>query len=914
MGHWEKIGMAMLFALGQWVWALEPGDIAFVGFDGDGVDALAFVALVDLPPHTELRFCDAPWDGQSFNTKEGDFLWNSGADELPAGTEVQIHDVGGETATVNYGSLTLTNGGGLGSKGENIFAFEGASPREPSKFIAALATDSKAWSNLAGTGLTLGYTAVLLPTSAVAQYSGVRTGLDKQSFLLAIGDFNAWNLTSTELELPEDFSITETNNTLPTAEWNFEADYSVTSENADSAHFNVVISESLPIPVSLDVRLLPGGTALEGVHMSFIPTRLVIPAGETEGVLSVPVKPYSEKMDVYFVLELLNPSQGVLGDQGMHIAYVQKQVIHAPVATNHLKMQWLNSFSIENGGTAEIVAYHDKEKKLYVLNSTAVRIDILDFSDPTHIKTLNSLDMSSYGVGATSVAVGDEWVVATIDAGPQENGKVVFMDLSGNELNVLEVGNLPDMVVISPDGQWVLTANEGQPLSDYSFDAEGSVSMIDVSAGVEALGASHVYNISFESWNSEKEGLIKQGLRIFGPGSTLAQDLEPEYITVSKDSKTAWVSLQENNGMAVLDLETKQFTHIFPLGLKDHRLPGNELDVSDKTSVPLLVNWPVYGLYMPDALANYSANGQTYIISANEGDAREYDALEEEIKVSKVELDPMHFGDGMVLQNDFAMGRLNLVGCHGVMELPLAQMCAMGARSMSIWDAQTGALVYDSGSDFERITAADPVFGSLFNADQKKQTPKDRSDNKGPEPEGVAVGVVGGKTFAFVSLERVGGVIAYDVTDPENPVFESYVNSRNPDEYGGDQGAEGILFIGAQESPTGQALVVTANEVSASIAVFTLEDFFEAPEEPETPETPEEPLVLTKTWGADLLAPWVYHGKEVFFGKPTHVSIYGMDGALKDRQERVERYSLHNYEPGLYLLRSSEGRFMKVLR
>lgn len=161
-----------------------------------------------------------------------------------------------------------------------------------------------------------------------------------------------------------------------------------------------------------------------------------------------------------------------------------------------------------------------------------------------------------------------------------------------------------------------------------------------------------MYNVSFEAWNSEKERLVSQGLRIFGPGSTLAQDVEPEYITLSKDSKTAWVSLQENNGMAVLDLETKQFTHIFPLGLKDHRLPGNELDVSDKTSVPLLVNWPVYGLYMPDALANFSVNGRTYIISANEGDARECDALEEEVKVSKVELDPAHFSHGVALQKE----------------------------------------------------------------------------------------------------------------------------------------------------------------------------------------------------------------------------------------------------------------------
>ncbi len=245
---------------------------------------------------------------------------------------------------------------------------------------------------------------------------------------------------------------------------------------------------------------------------------------------------------------------------------------------------------------------------------------------------------------------------------------------------------------------------------------------------------------------------------------------------------------------------------------------GNTLDASDRDSGINLRNWPVLGMYMPDGVAAFTANGQTYYVTANEGDARN-----EDTRAGDLSLDPAAF-PGVALVNADQLGRLNVSGIDGDLDGDgdYDRLYAYGARSLSIWDGY-GNQVYDSGDELEKVTAA--AYPEFFNATNDENNFDSRSDDKGPEPEGVAVGTLGGRTYAFVGLERIGGFVTYDVTDPKAARYVAYTNPRNfagDPEAGtaGDLGPEGILFIDGKDSPTGTPLVVVANEISGTTSLF----------------------------------------------------------------------------------------------
>lgn len=334
-----------------------------------------------------------------------------------------------------------------------------------------------------------------------------------------------------------------------------------------------------------------------------------------------------------------------------------------------------------------------------------------------------------------------------------------------------------------------------------------------------------VTTVDFKAFDAERDALKAQGLRD-GKSKKFSLDAEPEYIAVSADSRAAWVTLQESNAVARLDLTTGKITDIKPLGFKDHSKEGAGLDASDKDGGANIKTWPVRGAYMPDAIASIQVAGQTYLLTANEGDTREYTGFTDEVKVSALKLDPAKFPNAAELQLDKNLGRL-------VVSQPDAdtdgdgdadQLVSFGARSMSVWTAD-GTLVADTGDLFEQTTKG---LGS-FNSNGTKETFDTRSDNKGPEPEGVTTGTVGGKTFAFVGLERTGGVMVMDVTDPRKPTLVEYRNDIKAAETAksgnaGDLAPEGLLFIPAADSPNGKALLVTANEVSGSTTLYTVAD------------------------------------------------------------------------------------------
>ena len=867
---------------------------------------------------------------------------------------------------------------------------------------------------------------------------------------------------------------------------------------------------------------------------------------------------------------------------------------------------------------AEIPAYDPDTQRLFVVNANSAAVDVLDLSNPSEPTLIKAIDVSEFGEVANSVAVQNGIVAVAVEAAiAQNSGRVVFLNTDGDLLSQVTVGALPDMLTFTPDGTKVLVANEGEPSDDYTDDPEGSVSIIDLSNGVENLSNADVTTASFAAFNEQKAELIEQGVRIFGPDVgtaapndtvSVAQDLEPEYIAVTPDSTTAYVALQENNALAKVDISASQVTEILPLGFKDHnaepsletfffeeselpvlgtteargdillggfsglyfegvapngklqfithpdrgpdagsdeqgnrifllpelqpqlvrfeldpqdgleisdrifltqadgtpltglpnlpeldpdtpideagnllefaplgadlegvvRVPdgtywladeyrpslyhftedgtlieryvpkglppevgtpafhevysqrqpnrgfeaiayqdgkvygfiqspidnpasaetatvrilefdpetntvgeylyiqdnvgggsdkigdavaldegefllierdsntgedslkniyrinlknatnvtdlppgtlaagetlesltpeqlaqkgiqpvtkelyadladlgytftdkpeglalvdpttvavlndndfgetdvpiglglvslNNALDASDEDGAIAIRNASVLGMYQPDGIAAYEANdGETYIVTANEGDAREYiveddqgnetETFVEEARVEDLSLDPEAFPDAN-LQQPENLGRLTVTTTLGDADDDgeYEQLYAFGGRSFSIFDTE-GNLVFDSGSDFERITAEQvPDF---FNSDNDENTFDTRSDNKGPEPEGVVLGEVNGRNYAFVGLERVGGVMVYDISDPAESEFVQYINTRDftgdPEAGTGDLGPEGLSFISAEDSPNGNPLLAVAYEVSGSTAIFEI--------------------------------------------------------------------------------------------
>ncbi len=496
-------------------------------------------------------------------------------------------------------------------------------------------------------------------------------------------------------------------------------------------------------------------------------------------------------------------------------------------------------------GAAEIVAYDAASQRLFSVNAQAATVDIIDLSDPYLPELVSSLTLSpTFGAAANSVAVRNGLVAVAVEAVVrQDPGRVAFFDAAGTPIYSVTVGALPDMVTFSPDGRFVLTANEGEPTSPYSTttDPEGSISVIDISAGVTNAV---VTTLGFADFNvgGPRHAELPAGVRVFCPGASVAQDLEPEYIAVAPDSATAYVTLQENNALAIVNLNTLSVTAVLALGTKDHTVPGNGFDPSRQDNVVNITTaYTVSGLYQPDAIAAYAAAGNTYLVTANEGDAREYTGCNEVRTVSTLNLDDTLFPNEAALKTVQQLGDLQVSVVTGTAlaadpdnDNDIDTLYAFGARSFSIWDGANGTLVFDSGDHLERTLAE--IYGrarfNISHSGNNGNRAEQRSFSKGPEPEAITVASLFGRTYAFLGLERQGGVMVYDVTNPAAPEFVSHFNNRtfptgnviSAANYrlSNDLGPEDILIISAADSPLGVPLLVIANEISGSITVFAI--------------------------------------------------------------------------------------------
>ncbi|WP_418275758.1 choice-of-anchor I family protein [Isoptericola jiangsuensis] len=514
----------------------------------------------------------------------------------------------------------------------------------------------------------------------------------------------------------------------------------------------------------------------------------------------------------------------------------------------------------------EIVAYHALTRRMFTVDAHAAQVRALDVRNPTKPTELFTVQTTGVqaadgstvpdGAVANSVVVRPDGlgVVAVESDVKTDRGWLVFFDAAGRgaALGAVRVGALPDMVTVSPDGRTAVVANEGEPADDYSVDPEGSVAVVDLPWLKRKAGSIRQKDVSIADFHAFEGDALPDGVRVFGPdvadasGSLahrVSRNLEPEYVTVSKDSRTAYVTLQEANAIAVVDLRRARVEDVWSLGSKDHSVAGQGIDPSDRDGAANVRTVPVKGLYMPDTIASYSVRGTEYLVTANEGDAREWGDYVEPARVKDLGEDGLapvcEDSPAATLLDDAGLGRLNVTTASGLRAdgSCYAELYAMGGRSFSIWTTD-GDLVFDSGETLEQVTVE--ALGEAFNTNHSETSFEGRSDDKGPEPEALTIGEVSGRTYAFVGLERAGGVVTFDISRPRETSFVSYVSNRDYSvsvedalddgadvgetlAAAGDLGPEGITFVPWYASPTWRPMLAVANEVSGTTTLYDVE-------------------------------------------------------------------------------------------
>jgi hypothetical protein len=688
----------------------------------------------------------------------------------------------------------------------------------------------------------------------------------------------------------------------------FASSFITVNENQGTLSLVLNIANPATGSVDLVVKSAPFSTADNSDFTLTSQTISITGSSSATQTITIPIVDDSleEQHSEYFVLSLENASGISITGTTTATIYIVDNDSQTPIPNNQIELNYIGSFDPSGASTStcEIVVHDVASQRLFTTSAVAGYLDIIDFSNPTTPSVITSININPYG-GVTSVAVKNGIVaVASPNADETLNGTVVFFDTNGTFLNQVTVGALPDMITFSPDGTKVMTANEGQPNVDYSIDPEGSVSIIDISGGIATLSQSNVTTLLFTAYNTQEATLIASGVRKLKLTSTLSQDFEPEYITISADSQKAWITLQENNAIAEINLTSNTISDIWALGTKDISLPGNGFDVSDNNGQVLIANWPIQAYFIPDAVASYSVAGTTYLVTANEGDEKEYGAFTERVAVGAgtYTLDATNFPNASVLKQNNNLGRFRVTNLNGNTDADaeFETIHCVGTRSFSIFNTTTKQIVFDSGDDFERYTAAN--LPTLFNADHESNTPKGRSRAKGPEPEGVTIAQIATETFAFVSLERVGGVMVYNITNPNNPVFVDYKNSRSTSAYTGDHGPEGITYIAPANSATGKGYILVANEISGTITIY---------------EVDENTLSSSDFNGAlktFVIFPNPASNSEiVYFNRMADIEVYDVTGKLILSEKEALTINTSKLVSGIYFVKTSEGITKKLV-
>ncbi len=818
--------------------ALQTGDIAFTSFNADR-DAIAFVALDAIPAGEVIYFNDNEWNGSAigaggaFNTGEGVVTWTAPAGGVAAGTVVVIDNYDVST-TISASVGTVTGSSGLSATEESIYAYQGLSSSQPTTFLALVA--NHAADSIANTGLTSGTTAIYLTSSAdFADYAGARFGQASfADYLPIIGNITNWTINVDGAGVDVVPSATPFITGTPAVTVGIASTVSVTEGNSGSVQLNFPVTRSIDATAFSIDYAITGGTATSGTDFTPLASgTLTFPANSGPLMQNISVEILGDEIiesNETIIITLSNLVQ-TTGTTTLTTAVSTGTITNDDSVPNVFPASNSIATSVKGNITlagAEIPAFDPISKRAFAASGTGIQVvDLTNPASPVFISTIQPStlisglvgdDISSVAVRKGSGSTPSILAASIINSPKTTNGHVVFVNAAtGALLGTATVGSVPDHIAFTPDGTKLLVCNEGElDGSNANIATEnipGTVSIINITN----VAAPTVQTAGFASFNAQAAALKAAGVRIF-EGGIPEFDFEPEYLAISPDGTKAMVTLQEANAVAILDIASATFTSVVPLGEKNF-INGRH-DFSDRDAAggssglvnPTTGN-PVFGLYMPDAIASYSVGGQTYYITANEGDDRN-DFIEPNetttVSAAGYVLDPTVFPDAATLKTNPRLGRLvvsNAPGLRGDIDNDgdIDRILSYGGRSFSILDAN-GAQVFDSGDMIEMIVASQ--FPALLD--------DTRSDNKGPEPEGVTVAKIGARTFAFIGLERSHMTLAFDVTNPLAPTYATAFQRT------GDLNPEGMVVVEAADSPSGKPLLIVANEVSNTLTVFEI--------------------------------------------------------------------------------------------
>jgi hypothetical protein len=525
-----------------------------------------------------------------------------------------------------------------------------------------------------------------------------------------------------------------------------------------------------------------------------------------------------------------------------------------PALANEANVKVTEISAIASGdgeGSHEIVTYHAGSKRIFATNGVKNAIDIFDISDVANPKKVSSVSLAPYGNDVTSVAAGRDVVVAAVlvtetfsatGVPTTPNGKIVVFDTNGKVLSSTDIlGVLPDSVTFAPNGTTALVAIEAQPVcakdnpatpekeeTDYTkaSDPVGGVSVVDLSNPAVPV----VKFAGFDQFTVAE--MRAKGIAVSSVVNNVSKDFEPEFVT-AVDNKTAYVTIQEANAIGKLNIETATFENV--TRAFESKIATVARDTSDKDSGAGPRTYQnVVGASQPDAIAGFKIGSGNYFITANEGDAREYTCLNDDLRAASLKVDTRRFPNWSTLSGSAELGRAKVNPTMGDKDGDgdIDTIHLRGSYSMTMY--RNGMPIWDSGELLDQIQikafGVANINGSHSYSKDKSTmnyVGQDRSDDKGAEPEGVALGMVGDRRIAILGLERMTALAIFDITQPRMPVFQEWLQmlptTATPAKDVKHWSPEGIVFVPADKSPSGKALVITSYELSGSISIHQIE-------------------------------------------------------------------------------------------
>ncbi len=517
-----------------------------------------------------------------------------------------------------------------------------------------------------------------------------------------------------------------------------------------------------------------------------------------------------------------------------------------------VKITEISSITSGDGeGSAEIGTFHAASKRIFATNGVKNTIDIFDISDVANPKKVGSVSLSPYGNDVTSVAAGRDVVVAVVNVSEKfsatgvpttTNGKIVVFDTNGKVLSSPDVlGVLPDSVSFAPDGTTALVAIEGQPVCAKDDPATAAKEDTDYSKASDPVGGVTVVDLSnpaapvlrFAGFDQFSVNAMKaKGIAVSSVVNNVSKDFEPEFVS-AVDNNYAFVTIQEANAIGKLNIRTATFESV--TRAFESKLESVARDTSDRDAGAGPRNYKrVVGASQPDAIAAFKSGAGQYYVTANEGDAREYTCLDDDLRASALKVDPRRFPDWKAWSANAALGRAKVNPTNGDLDGDgdIDNIHLRGTNSMTIY--RSGSVIWDSGELLDQIQTQ--AFGvANINGSHSLSSDKntmnyvgqDRSDDKGAEPEGVAVGMVGDRRIAVLGLERMTALAIFDITDPKKPIFQEWIQmlptKATPAKDVKHWSPEGIVFVPADKSPSGKALIITSYELSGSLSIHQIE-------------------------------------------------------------------------------------------